>query len=99
MVEVKSIKSGDEYYVGIHLQLPQYPMYMIVSCKVILAQNMYAIDFFDKQDKKPAVILVQYGYGFDSMLYGEVTDMNSIASAYGVRLGMNGKEALKLCEK
>ena len=31
MVEVKSIKSGDEYYVGIHLQLPQYPMYMIVS--------------------------------------------------------------------
>lgn len=99
MVEVKSIKIDKEYYIGIHLQLPQYPTYLIVSCKTILAQEMFEKSFFEKEDKHTAVIFVQYGYGFDSMLYGEVIDMNEIALSAGVHKGMSGKEALKLCEK
>lgn len=98
MVEVKSIKSGNEYYVGIHLQLPQYPAYLIVSCKTILAQELFDIAFFEKEDKQTAVIIVQYGIGFDSMLYGKVIARNKKAEHAGVMIGMNGKEALQLCE-
>lgn len=99
MVEVKSIKIDKEYYVGIHLLLPQYPTYLIVSCKTILAQEMFDKKFFEKDDKHTAVVLVEHGYGFDSLLYGEVSAMNEIAKQMGVYIGMLGKEALKLCEK
>ena len=48
MVEVKRICAAEKSFIGIHLHLPGYPSYMIVTAKTILAQNMFQIQYFEK---------------------------------------------------
>lgn len=97
MVEVKRICAAEKSFIGIHLHLPGYPSYMIVTAKTILAQNMFQIQYFEK-DADIAVIITEYHYGFDALLNARVIVMNEAAKAHGVTLMMNGKEALLLCE-
>lgn len=97
MVEVKRICAAEKSFIGIHLHLPGYPSYMIVTAKTILAQNMFQIQYFEK-DADIAVIITEYHYGFDALLNARVISMNEAAKAHGVTLMMNGKEALLLCE-
>ncbi len=97
MVEVKRICAAEKSFIGIHLHLPGYPSYMIVTAKTILAQNMFQIQYFEK-DADIAVIIAEYHYGFDALLNARVIAMNEAAKAHGVTLMMNGKEALLLCE-
>ena len=97
MVEVKRICAAEKSFIGIHLHLPGYPSYMIVTAKTILAQNMFQIQYFEK-DADIAVIITEYHYGFDALLNARVIAMNEAAKANGVTLMMNGKEALLLCE-
>ncbi|MCI8850468.1 MAG: hypothetical protein HFE82_02855 [Erysipelotrichaceae bacterium] len=97
MVEVKRICAAEKSFIGIHLHLPGYPSYMIVTAKTILAQNMFQIQYFEK-DADIAVIITEYHYGFDALLNARVIAMNEAAKAHGVTLMMNGKEALLLCE-
>ena len=97
MVEVKRICAAEKSFIGIHLHLPGYPSYMIVTAKTILAQNMFQIQYFEK-DADIAVIITEYHYGFDALLNALVIAMNEAAKAHGVTLMMNGKEALLLCE-
>ena len=97
MVEVKRICADEKSFIGIHLHLPGYPSYMIVTAKTILAQNMFQIQYFEK-DADIAVIITEYHYGFDALLNARVIAMNEAAKAHGVTLMMNGKEALLLCE-
>ena len=97
MVEVKRICAAEKSFIGIHLHLPGYPSYMIVTAKTILAQNMLQIQYFEN-DADIAVIITEYHYGFDALLNARVIAMNEAAKAHGVTLMMNGKEALLLCE-
>ena len=97
MVEVKRICAAEKSFIGIHLHLPGYPSYMIVTAKTILAQNMFQIQYFEK-DADIAVIITEYHYGFDALLNARVIAMNEAAKAHGVTLMMNGKEALLLCQ-
>ena len=97
MVEVKRICAAEKSFIGIHLHLPGYPSYMIVTAKTILAQNMFQIQYFEK-DADIAVVITEYHYGFDALLNARVIAMNEAAKAHGVTLMMNGKEALLLCE-
>ena len=97
MVEVKRICAAEKSFIGIHLHLPGYLSYMIVTAKTILAQNMFQIQYFEK-DADIAVIITEYHYGFDALLNARVIAMNEAAKAHGVTLMMNGKEALLLCE-
>lgn len=97
MVEVKRICAAEKSFIGIHLHLPGYPSYMIVTAKTILAQNMFQIQYFEK-DADIAVIITEYHYGFDALLNARVIAINEAAKAHGVTLMMNGKEALLLCE-
>lgn len=97
MVEVKRICAAEKSFIGIHLHLPGYPSYMIVTAKTILAQNMFQIQYFEK-DADIAVIITEYHHGFDALLNARVIAMNEAAKAHGVTLMMNGKEALLLCE-
>ena len=97
MVEVKRICAAEKSFIGIHLHLPGYPSYMIVTAKTILAQNMFQIQYFEK-DADIAVIITEYHYGFDALLNARVIAMNEAAKAHGVTLMMNGEEALLLCE-
>ena len=97
MVEVKRICAAEKSFIGIHLHLPGYPSYMIVTAKTILAQNMFQIQYFEK-GADIAVIITEYHYGFDALLNARVIAMNEAAKAHGVTLMMNGKEALLLCE-
>ena len=94
---VKRICAAEKSFIGIHLHLPGYPSYMIVTAKTILAQNMFQIQYFEK-DADIAVIITEYHYGFDALLNARVIVMNEAAKAHGVTLMMNGKEALLLCE-
>lgn len=97
MVEVKSLQIFDRSFIGLYLHLPGYPMYMIMSTKTILAQNMLDIHYFRKE-LPVSVIICEYHYGFQAMLNAKVIAMNDAAEAHGVTLEMKGKEALRLCE-
>lgn len=97
MVEVKRICVAQKSFIGIHLHLPNNPSYMIVTTKTILAQNMFNIQYFQKESNV-AVVITEYRYGYDAMLNARVIAMNEAAKAHGVTLMMNGKEALLLCE-
>lgn len=97
MVEIKSIQLFQKSFLGMHLHLPGYPLYLIMSTKTILAQTMFDIRYFRK-DCPVAVVLTEYRYGFEAMLTAKVIAMNEVAKAHGVTLMMNGKEALLLCE-
>lgn len=97
MVEIKSIQLFQTSFLGMHLYLPGYPIYLIMSTKTILAQNMFDISYFHK-DCPIAVILTDYQYGFEAMLNAPVIAMNEAAKNHGVDLKMNGREALLLCE-
>lgn len=98
MVEIKNIKIGDEPYLGIHMYLPRTPLFILMSTKTILAQDMFSIDYFED---KPSVcvILTHYGFGFDTLVNGEVVACNESARQHHVCLGMKGSDALALCEK
>lgn len=97
MVEIKSIQLFQKSFLGMHLHLPAYPVYLIMSTKSILVQNMFDISYF-KKDCPVSVIVTEYRYGFDAMLNARVIAMNEQAKIHGVTLLMNGKEALLLCE-
>ncbi len=97
MVEVKSLQLFDKSFIGMYLHLPGYPLYMIISTKTILAQNMLDINYFRKE-LPVSVIICEYRYGFQAMLNAKVIAMNDAARAHGVTLEMKGKEALRLCE-
>lgn len=97
MVEIKSIHVMQHSFMGIHMYMPGYPLYLLMSTKTILAPEMFDITCFQK-DNHVAVILVSYRYGFEAILNGRVCAMNEVAKQHGVRLQMQGKEALMLCE-
>ncbi|MCI9313188.1 MAG: hypothetical protein HFE68_07525 [Erysipelotrichaceae bacterium] len=97
MVEVKSIHLQNKAFIGMHLQLPTYPVYLITSTKTILTQQMFDIRYFQKE-RSIAVIITEYRYGFEALLHAPVIAMNEIARRRGVTTMMSGKEALLLCE-
>lgn len=97
MVEIKSMQVDKKSFLGIHMHLPGYPLYLIMSTDVILAQNMFDIRYFHKENGV-AVILVAYAYGFEAVVQEPVIGMNEVAKQRGVLIGMSGKEALLLCE-
>lgn len=96
MVEIKSIQLLQTSLLGMHLHLPGYPLYLIMSTNVILASQMFDIRYFHK-DVPVAVIITEYRYGFDAMLNALVIAMNDVAKENGVTTMMTGKEALLLC--
>lgn len=98
MVEVKSIQISQKSFLGMHLCLPAYPLYLIMSTKAILVQNMFDINYFEKEGPI-SVILTQYAYGYEAMLQAKVIAMNACAKTHGVKIHMSGKEALLLCER
>lgn len=97
MVEIKSMQIDKKSFLGIHMHLPGYPLYLMMSTKAILAQDMFDIHYFDKENAV-AVVLVKYAYGFDAVLNAPVVAMNEKARERGVCIRMMGKEALLLCE-
>ena len=99
MVDVKSIEITQKSFLGIHVHLPHYPLYIIMSTKTILASDMLDIAYFDHVQKPVAVILTNQQQNFDALLEAPVIAMNARAEALGVQRGMRGKEALMLCEK
>lgn len=97
MVEIKSIQVFQKSFLGIQMQLPGYPLFLLMSTKVIMAQNMFDIAYFEKENNISVVIL-DYRYGFEAMLDAPVIAVNEVARLHGVALQMRGKEALLLCE-
>ena len=99
MVEVRKIQIQDQHFIGISLNLPQYPIHFIISTHAILATDSLSIQHFEDEQKHTAVVLCRYLYGFDGLLSSEVVAMNAAAIEKGVAVGMNAKEALMLCEE
>lgn len=98
MVEIKSMEISNKSFLGIHLHMPGYPMYFIMSTKTILAQNMFDIHRFQREHSNVSVILTDHHFGLEKMLQARVVAMNEVAMAHGVTLSMNGEEAILLCE-
>lgn len=99
MVELRSIQIDEVSFIGVYLNLPHYPLHLIVSTHTILAQNAFSIAFFEHENKRAAVILCQYVFGFEGLLNSKVIEYNTYAEKKGVMKGMCGKEAMMLCEK
>lgn len=99
MIEVENICVGEHDFIGVYLNLPQYPIHFMMSTHSILAQTNFAKDYFEQMDKNVAVILCGYTFGFEGLLDSDVIDSNIIAKEKGVLPGMKAKAALILCEK
>lgn len=99
MIEVRSMHVENFHFIGIYMNLPQYPIHLILSTHTILAQNNFSITFFESNDKRIAVILCEYVFGFDGLLNSVVVERNTIAEKKGVEKGMYAREALMLCEE
>lgn len=99
MVEVKKIQIDDQHFIGVSLNLPQYPIHFIISTHSILASDSLSLAHFEQEHKHTAVVLCNYLYGFEGLLASRVVAMNEIARNKGVEVGMNAKEALILCEE
>ena len=99
MIDVKKIELADCRFMGISLDLPMYPLQLIVSTHVILASDAFSLDHFNDRNKKTAVILCTCHRGFEDMLACEVKAMNDMAVNAGVTYKMKAREALLLCEK
>ena len=95
MIEIHSIAVEKYSFLGIYMKLPQYPIYFLV----ILAPLCFSKEYFDRLDKKVALILVKSSLGFKNLLDSEVVSYNGFAQKIGVNTAMKGKEALLLCEK
>ena len=98
MVEIKSIQLPDTSLLGMHLHLPGYPIDLIMSTKAILVQQMFDRTYFQKANDI-AIIQIEGGHGFASMLASKVCAMNEYARKRHVKIGMSAKEALLICEK
>ena len=99
MVEVENIQLNHRDFIGIYLNLPQYPIHFIMSTHSILAQENFSMEHFNHIEKDVAVILCTYTFGFDGLLSSVVVDCNQHALNKGVCKGMIAKEALILCEE
>ena len=64
MIEIHSIAVEKYSFLGIYMKLPQYPIYFLVSMHVILAPLCFSKEYFDRLDKKVALILVMSSLGF-----------------------------------
>ena len=99
MIEVRSIHVEQYHFIGVYMNLPQYPIHLILSTHTILAQDNFSISFFEAADKRIAVILCEYVFGFDGLLNSVVSQRNQIAMYKGVEKGMDARKALLLCEE
>lgn len=99
MIEVENIRIDSHDFIGVYLNLPQYPIHFIMSTRAILAQDYFSLEYFEKKDKHVAVILCRYLFGFDGLLASVVIDCNKAAKDKGVCPGMEAKEALVRCEE
>lgn len=99
MIEVKNIQVQGHHFMGVYLNLPQYPIHLIISTHTILAQDSFAIDYFENMNKSVAVVLCHNAFGFNNLLASNVIGMNQIAKNKGVTLDMPAEEAIVLCEE
>lgn len=99
MIEVETIRIDTHDFIGVYLNLPQYPIHFIMSTHAILAQDNFSLEYFERKDHRVAVILCHYMFGFDGLLASVVMDCNCVAKKKGICIGMKAKEALVLCEE
>ncbi|MEG0273880.1 MAG: hypothetical protein RR690_02020, partial [Longicatena sp.] len=68
MVEVENIQLDHHEFIGIYLNLPQYPIHFIMSTHSILAQENFSMEHFNHVEKDVALILCSYTFGFEGLL-------------------------------
>lgn len=95
MIEVSPISIEDKIAVGMRVQLPDSPpLVMIIGKKGLVACGFINIDAAEKFDVVAAMI--SGVRSFDDMLKGEVRAATSKAQSLGIKVGMHGKEAVRL---
>jgi len=95
MIEVSPISIEDKTAVGLRAELPNSPpLVMIIGQRGIVACGFINIDAAEKFNV--AAAMVSGVKTFDDVLNAKVKAATSKAQALGVKVGMKGKEAIRL---
>jgi uncharacterized protein YunC (DUF1805 family) len=93
MIQIESIKIGEEVYTGLKVETKPAPVVIINGNKGFL---MCGYLNMEAADKSGAIAVSISGVNsFDDLLNKEVTKISAKARELGVREGMKGREALK----
>jgi len=95
MIDVTPLKIEDKTALGLRVQLPDSPpLVMIVGEKGFVACGFINIDAAEKFNI--AAAMVTGVKNFDDVLNADVRAATSRAQTLGIRVGMKGRDALKL---
>lgn len=95
MIEVSPLRIGEKTAMGLRVELPDSPpLLMIIGQTGFVGCGFINIDAAEKLNV--AVATVTGVKSFEDVLNAEVKAVTSKAQTMGVRVGMRGKEAVKL---
>ncbi|MEG0290961.1 MAG: hypothetical protein RSF69_03065 [Erysipelotrichaceae bacterium] len=98
MVEIRTIKSDHNTFVGILLKLPHQPIYLITSTHLIIAGAQFDITYFNQEMKQTAIAIMAENGSFEQLLNSKIKYCSPCAIHMGIKKDMLGKEALNLCD-
>jgi len=96
MINVAQLKIDDKTALGLLMELPESPapLVMIIARLGFVCCGFLNIEAAEKLNV--AAAMVSGVKNFDDVLNAEVRAVTSKAQAQGIKIGMKGKEALKL---
>jgi len=95
MIEVSPLRIGEKTATGLRVELPDSPpLLMIIGQKGFVGCGFINIGAAEKLNV--AAVTVTGVKSFEDVLNAEVKAVTSKAQTEGVRVGMKGKEAVKL---
>jgi len=96
MIDVATLKVDDKTALGLRVELPESsaPVVMIIGRVGFVCCGFLNMEAAEKLNVAAAMVMgVQ---SFDDVLHAEVRAATSKAQAHGIKVGMRGKDALKL---
>jgi len=96
MITATPLKIDDKTALGLRVELPEsrVPLIMIIGRKGLVCCSFINIDTAEKLNVAAATF--SGVKSFDDVLKAEVRAATSKTQTYGVKVGMKGKDALKL---
>lgn len=96
MITINSLDIGGIIFTGIHLELPQANIFIIMNETGYIISATFAIEFFNEYgfERKAIAAVMPQVKKIDDLLHAPIEKVTEEAKRVGWFIGMKGKDAL-----
>lgn len=93
MVNLKRYQIDDIHVIGIEIDLPANPVYIISNTHGFLCGSIFSRYYLE--NSRACVCIMKEDRSFNHLLESCVMSLNKRAKSLGIKVGMSGREAIK----